>query len=258
MRRLSTILLLALVALLSTAGVNVSHRREAFRAAGGGSEPPATNIFAHYKADVGVTKDGSDYVSQWDDQSGNGHHLTQATGSKQPLWESSQINGYPGIHFDGTDDAMKTSTFTSEANATVCVVVEKHSTHTGVIFDGALNNTEVLYFDSAGSRRIRTYAGGYGPWTDSGPETNVWYLVVARFQSSSLARLVCYKLTDDTEPADLLGNIVSPSFTGIAVGANGANTGYYMDGRIAEVLVYNEASSDAKIEEMITYFSEKY
>ncbi len=51
------------------------------------------------KADAGITKDGSNYVSQWDDQSGNNNHAVQATGSAQPFWDDNQLNGKPVLSF---------------------------------------------------------------------------------------------------------------------------------------------------------------
>ena len=55
-----------------------------------------------FDATNGVTKDGSDLVSQWDDRSGNGRHAT-ASGSDRPLWEGGQLNGRPGIYFDASN-----------------------------------------------------------------------------------------------------------------------------------------------------------
>jgi hypothetical protein len=68
-------------------------------AGGGGVGLPTAGLIAWYKADVGVTKDGSNKVSQWDDQSGNGHHLTQPTALNKPTWQASVLNGLPGIQF---------------------------------------------------------------------------------------------------------------------------------------------------------------
>jgi hypothetical protein len=51
------------------------------------------------KADAGITKDGSNYVSAWLDQSGNNNHAVQATGSAQPLWVDNQLNGKPSLCF---------------------------------------------------------------------------------------------------------------------------------------------------------------
>ncbi len=53
------------------------------------------------KADAGVTKNASNQVSQWDDQSGNGNHASQGTLSDQPVWVDNATNGRPVLRFDG-------------------------------------------------------------------------------------------------------------------------------------------------------------
>jgi len=58
------------------------------------------------RSDLGITKDGSDRVSQWADQSGQNNHASQATEAKQPVWTADQYQGLPGLYFDGTDDYM--------------------------------------------------------------------------------------------------------------------------------------------------------
>ena len=68
--------------------------------------PTIAGLYARYRADLGVTKDGSDKVSQWDDQSGNARHLAMATAAYQPLWVASGINSLNTINFDGTDDTL--------------------------------------------------------------------------------------------------------------------------------------------------------
>lgn len=50
-----------------------------------------------------ITKDGSNYVSQWDDKSGNNNHVYQATGSYQPLFSNNSIV------FDGSNDCLVAS-----------------------------------------------------------------------------------------------------------------------------------------------------
>lgn len=62
-----------------------------------------TGLEAWYRADLGITKDGSDKVSQWDDQSGNGNHLSQAVGSAQPTWTAGAIGGRAAVVGDGAD-----------------------------------------------------------------------------------------------------------------------------------------------------------
>ena len=57
-----------------------------------------------YRADLGITKDGSDLVSAWADQSGNDDHLANPTANK-PLWVDNQVNGYPIVRFNGVGGA---------------------------------------------------------------------------------------------------------------------------------------------------------
>lgn len=53
-----------------------------------------------------VTADG-DPVGAWDDKSGNGNHLTQATSGRRPLYKTS--GGLHWLQFDGIDDSLATS-----------------------------------------------------------------------------------------------------------------------------------------------------
>lgn len=56
------------------------------------------NLALWVRGDMGITIGTG--VSAWADQSGNGNHLTQATGAKQPLFVASAANGRPGVRFD--------------------------------------------------------------------------------------------------------------------------------------------------------------
>jgi hypothetical protein len=67
---------------------------------GGATTIPTAGLMGWWKADVGVTKDGSNKVSAWADQSGNGRNFTQPTTGNQPLWQASIKNALPGIQFN--------------------------------------------------------------------------------------------------------------------------------------------------------------
>lgn len=61
-----------------------------------------------FRADKGITMDGSNLVSAWADQGSGGKNFVQATGTNQPLWvaNSSNFNGMPCVQFDGVDNKM--------------------------------------------------------------------------------------------------------------------------------------------------------
>jgi hypothetical protein len=63
------------------------------------------------RSDLGVTKDGGNLVSSWADQSGLGNDVTQGNAAKQPLWIDAQLNGYPVITCDGTDNILVGDSF---------------------------------------------------------------------------------------------------------------------------------------------------
>lgn len=81
------------------------------------------NLYVWYNNDLGtISKTGADRVSEWRDSSGNGRHLTQATGGSQPLWVDSLLNGQGGINFDGTSTAkFLSTTFASDLTGVVDV-----------------------------------------------------------------------------------------------------------------------------------------
>jgi hypothetical protein len=64
-----------------------------------------SNIAAWWRSDLGITLNGST-VSAWADQTGNGHHWTQGTAANQPTYTAGQLNGQPGVVFDGSNDYM--------------------------------------------------------------------------------------------------------------------------------------------------------
>ena len=60
-----------------------------------------TSLYAWYRSDRGITKDGSNRVSKWNDLSGNAHHVVQTgDANKQPLWTAN------GIQFDSGDQLV--------------------------------------------------------------------------------------------------------------------------------------------------------
>lgn len=90
-----------------------------------------------FEADrIGGLADGAG-VAQWDDLSGLGHHLKQATGANQPLFKVNRANGKPTVLFDGSNDYLKADAFTLNRPTTV-VLVFKQVTWTVLdyVYDG--------------------------------------------------------------------------------------------------------------------------
>ncbi|NBU70551.1 MAG: hypothetical protein EBS53_03745 [Bacteroidetes bacterium] len=57
------------------------------------------NLGLWLDANVGVDKDGSNLVTRWYDQSGNGRNVLQFVASRKPTFLSNELNGKPAINF---------------------------------------------------------------------------------------------------------------------------------------------------------------
>jgi len=63
-------------------------------------------------ADASTITESGGSVSQWDDKSGNNHHVIQATPVAQPTYSATGFNSLPTIFFNSTDDEMACATTT--------------------------------------------------------------------------------------------------------------------------------------------------
>ena len=86
---------------------------------------PAPGYSVWSKSTFGVTKDGSNNVSQWDDLSGNANHFKQGTSGDYPQYEASNpvLNGLPSINA-ANGDSMETDDDSSlDASGGFCLYV---------------------------------------------------------------------------------------------------------------------------------------
>ena len=64
-----------------------------------------------YDATSGGSLVGADAeVLRWEDQSGNGRHITQSGAGAKPRYRASGLNGMPSLEFDGTNDLLTSGT----------------------------------------------------------------------------------------------------------------------------------------------------
>ena len=82
-----------------------------------------------FRADLGITKDGSNLVSNWADQSGNGDDIAEAT--NKPLYVANLVNGQPAIRFDGSNDVLSNSSVTGFGDTHIYMVINQVSWTSG-------------------------------------------------------------------------------------------------------------------------------
>jgi hypothetical protein len=211
---------------------------------------------AWWRADLGVSTDG-DGVYQWDDQSGNGHTLTQSTGAKKPGLVAGVLDGFAGVDFDGIDDGMGTAIFTSVPQAwAVYAVVIVDSTNTGDGDDlfARGNNVPTWYYRldigaeefsrvNFGSE-VNDYQAGVDKWTLDDPEV---FGAIANGASSKISINMATTKT---------GNAGANALNQFHLGYNGLNR--YTDGSYVDVLILNDAPSGAQEALISAYFASNY
>jgi hypothetical protein len=118
------------------------------------------SLLGWWKADSLGLSDGT-AVSSWTDSSGNGKHLVQATGSKQPLLKTAILNGLPVIRFDGTDDALSCASFARGAFTMFVVLKTTSQANTTIEHSATSGSNAGFYFSSTGGANFAmTGAGG--------------------------------------------------------------------------------------------------
>jgi hypothetical protein len=126
-------------------------------AAGGAGDLPGIStdgLVLWFKADAGVMIDGGG-ISQWTDQSGNGHDATQPDASSRPKLSSSASSALPVIELDGVDDHFELPDFIpplGDGLSFFAVAARSHdSTCSGLLELSNGSEIDDVSFDSLGN-----------------------------------------------------------------------------------------------------------
>jgi hypothetical protein len=212
------------------------------------------------KADAGVTV--ATGVSQWNDQSGNGNNVSQATAANQPGYNTvtNLVNFNPTLSYDGVDDQLvKTGGMLGTGTYTA-----------GNTF--VLGQTNVLTTTAAFSELLGagTQIGMHFPWSDGnayfdapmtsariaapwGGTFGVPYLWSGTSASGNQKLYRNYtQVASGTAAVSYTGNNSS-----LYIGS-GSNLNGYHNGLIAEEAFYTAALTAADVQRIQSYYAIKY
>lgn len=225
------------------------------------------------KADTGVTKDGSNKVSAWADQSGNGSDAVQTGAAAQPTWVENGINGRAVLRFDGTDDVLIGSNngYNPSGGDFTMIVVHQRSTSAtwtapftfsqpggahGAPLMTWRNNTEQFGINNVG----RADAGVFVNLAASARETHVSTIQRRGGTSGNGGALTVRSMGNATlSEARGTQGWSSNASAGYAVGRHWSEgTGHYLAGDVAEVIVYDRVLTPAERTRVEAYLAKKY
>jgi hypothetical protein len=253
--------------------------KPAVSSGGGGSWTPASisGLYQWFDAQDSnsITKDGSNYVTQWNDKSGNGGHLT-ASGTNGPVLTASAIGTNPAMVF-GTSSSLANATsyglqfLKNQSGATIVMVFVMTSHASGGLF----------YHWSSGSgsgySRVTLMDHGWGSfiawcrrtdgeyftqnYSDSANQTNTTMIHRMSLDYANGAYHEYLNLTGDTTdiantsfPSS--GNVSDTSSASACLNTSGGSDGMAM--KVGELITIRGVLSSSDVTSLNTYLKNKW
>lgn len=195
-----------------------------------------------------VIRDGSNFVSQWNDKSGAGRNMVQATQANKPQFLATGLGGLGALQFDGTDDFMtfsdQTLAYIASRSFTIFYVASKPANANTWIFGGTATGTRTNLF--AGNLTANTHRTGFynddqgSIVTAAAAGTTEIYTIV--YDSSNNQRTV---RRNRVEVSRAVTSGAVASMTGQAIGRYVSSYGNF---KIGEFLIYDRALQFAEQE----------
>lgn len=205
--------------------------------------------------DSSLVKDIDNKVSTWTDKSNNNRLVNQPTLANQPIFTNNIINNYPVIRFDGTDDFLSfDGSFLINTKYDIYIIGARNSDKSNNFWlaGDSTNQNENLnigYFDDTTlrfSQLNNNLDETVDPFTN--PEFKLFNfsnnLVGKNIEQNGLS------IAGNTNTTDLI------SFNNASIG-NFLNTDY-LDGDIAEILIFNTNLTEEYKSIVLDYLNTKY
>ena len=200
-------------------------------------------------------------VEQWDDKSDSADHATQVGATVRP--SEGSINGLTAIEFDGIDEFFNIphpDGLTGSQNFTVFIVMELDDTPSSTEYplswgDNATNAGVVCKIDTGRGYNWETFNNNES--TDQEISAGRAYVLTARLNGTAQDDVTQYLNRSALTLSDTATiNIVST--TEGAIGRLLAFDSNYFDGKIGEIIIYDNAISDANRDLVWDYLEAKW
>jgi len=197
----------------------------------------------------------SGFVSQWDDLSGSGLHLTQSVEANRP--GTGTINGKTAVDFDGSNDLMQVTA--DVFPGTVLAIVEQDNVSVNSfpfsVRDSATNSSNAFWVANSQWRLVGFDAAAVASYASSGGTAaiGVANLVTVLHGSPRPSRV-------DGSPLAGTTNVTGSNEQGIVVGARilSGTSSTYVNGKIGEMLVYNRVLTASEVAKAESYLASKW
>lgn len=206
--------------------------------------------------------DNADVIGAWDDKSGNGYHVIQATTANKPTLRTSVQNGKPIIRFDGTDDFLANTSFPDFGDAYTAFVVARYDSaadaNQGIfeVSNGTVNTGFLLFFQTATLReawRGRDASGNVDVLSSADIRDATW-----RIHSGSNSGVSLAFLLNGVSQGTAVYTTPNPNtLNRLDVGRTNA-AGFLLMGDIAELVIFSRDLTAGEKTAVRTYLNTKW
>jgi len=232
--------------------------------------PTIAGLQLWLKADAGTYQDAAmtvpavldtDPIGGWRDQSGNGNHFTQTVGANIPTLKLTIINGLPVVRFnvDGLVGPVMLPGNTPDSLSIFAVIKPINIWHGGNqsrIFNqvGNAGNQNIAFFYDSSAKLIQDVYPPSGGFLLSSINVTTNAQLVSTSRGAGTQNLYINGTNRGTQ-------VGAESYTGIPVVASHIGMVFnmhYLDGDIAEIIIYNSALSDPNRQAAENYLNCRY
>ena len=217
---------------------------------------PVTNGLSFWLAadDVGrITTNGSGNVTRWNDKSTGGHDVTASAG-KEPGYVLNQVNGKPAVRFSNGPSMGATWAITGDQTF---FVIAKATEYQSMLRWQNNGGTAYVAYDWGVNHWLINYAnGGAAAGIDAGlGVNNTWKVCGVLMDIGTANGVVTY--TNGVAVTTTTWNTGYSSDSTFYIGSYN-NSSEYMNGDIAEILVYGRALDVDERGQVGGYLANKY
>jgi len=207
-------------------------------------------------------------VSTWNDQSGYGNHASNSNSDGKPNFQSSYVNGFPTVTFDGGERLEGTITGGLDAPVTVFAVSYFDNLNQGASdYDYVFSvgsqtgaNTMMGIARSASGAHSDEFLNKDGTNDNYGPtlDGQSWDICSQVHNTSSPYTELFLNGTSQTIDNNMSSALNTNSTYRVADWADSPSNSWHFSGKISEIIVYKEVLSDAEVNIVNAYLSAKY
>lgn len=214
----------------------------------------------------GACSGGTNCVGVWDDRSGNGYHVSQASAASQPNFNSTGLNGSSGIRFLEGPSTYLSRSCTPELNSISNTIFVTYHELNSVGNDGLFHNgTKILYLpDNVGNYlSLFDVAIGSPVLISSAPYSSVTNPVLMSLHFNGTAGNI---FRDGTVVGSIptTGAAFNCLAGDLSIGRYFWNTGFYpsngdyFEGFLGDIIYFDQVLSTSDRELVECYLSNKY